>query len=83
MKRSHDKKKAIIDLLDTVRDLEAKVIRAGSLESRLFILETLQADNIPRTLPSHVTTTSATDKSTSSIHSSKQDTNSTHHTTKY
>ena len=64
----------IATLMDKIRDLESKVTRTGSLESRIYILESLQADNIPQTLPSHVDTTSTTQKSTSSIHSSQHET---------
>ena len=66
--------KTIVTLMDNIRDLETKVARTQSLESRISILESLQADNMPQTLSSHVDTTSATQKSTSSIHSSQHDT---------
>lgn len=45
----------ITDLIDIVKDLETKVIKSGSLESRLTILESLQVDNMSN--PSHLTLT--------------------------
>ena len=62
--------KTIATLMEKIRDLEEKVTRTQALESRISILESLKADTIPQTLPSQVDTTSATQKSTSSIHSS-------------
>ena len=52
----------IATLLDKIRDLESKVTRAGLLQSRIYILESLQADNMSQTLPFHVVTTSTTQK---------------------
>ena len=52
----------IATLMNKIRDLEEKVTRTHALESRISILESLQADNMSQTLPFHVVTTSTTQK---------------------
>ena len=54
----------ITNLIDTIKDFEAKMTKVGSLECRLSILELLQAGNIPKTLPPYFDTASTTHKST-------------------
>ena len=72
----------IVTLMNKIQDLEEKVTRTQALESRISILESLQADSMSQTLSPHMDTTSATQKSTSSIHLSQQDTITSNRTSK-